>query len=130
MYNTIVLSCNSSLHNTLFLLLSSDSVGEKLVSAFTWNMSGVDINATTDIGRHISTLVKTLTAIGSELEDPQAYNSPTAAAPPAGMLPHHSPRPHNHKRTQSFGNRSDEIAALRAMELDLARQTRKLQKLR
>ena len=66
-----------------------------------------------------STLVKTLTAIGSELEDLQVYNSPTAAAPPAGMLPHHSPRPHYHKRTQSFGNCSDEIAALRAMELDL-----------
>ena len=59
---------------TTGIVSSTDSVGEKLVSAFTWNMSGVDINSTTDIGRHISTLVKTLTAIGSEIEDPQAYS--------------------------------------------------------
>ena len=90
-------------------------------------MSGVDINSTTDIGRHISTLVKTLTSIGSEIEDPQAYNSPPPTT--AGILPHHSPRPY-HRRTHSGVNRSDELQALRAMELDLARQTRKLQKLR
>lgn len=111
-----------------FIVSSTDSVGEKLVSAFTWNMSGVDINSTTDIGRHISTLVKTLTAIGSEIEDPQAYNSPPPTT--ANILPHHSPRPYNHRRTHSVANRSDELQALRAMELDLARQTRKLQKLR
>ena len=43
---------------------------EKLFSAFTWHMSGININASTDIGRHISTLVRTLTAIGSDLEEP------------------------------------------------------------
>ena len=37
-----------------------------------------------------------------------------------------------HKRAQSFGGKSflDEKAALRAMEVDLAKQTRKLQRLR
>lgn len=32
-------------------------------------MSGINIYACTDIGRHISTLVRTLTIIGSSLEE-------------------------------------------------------------
>lgn len=37
-------------------------------------MSGIHTNSTTLIGRHISTLVRTLTAIGSDLEEPQHQN--------------------------------------------------------
>lgn len=48
--------------------------GEKLFSSFTWHMSGIHTNSTTLIGRHISTLVRTLTAIGSDLEEPQHQN--------------------------------------------------------
>lgn len=93
-------------------------------------MSGIDVNSTTDIGRHISTLVKTLTTIGSDLEDYQSY--PSSSTSPASALSRPSPRSvsFNHRRSQSVGTRSDEMVALRAMELDLARQTRKLQKLR
>lgn len=44
-------------------------VAEKLFCAFKWHMSGINIYACTDIGRHISTLVRTLTIIGSSLEE-------------------------------------------------------------
>ena len=111
-------------------------------------MSGIDINASTDIGRHISTVLRTLTTIGSDLDDPQTYRyerereeintyiiSPPSVSPPSPPKPAvQSPvhiRP-AHKRAQSFAGKSflDEKAALRAMEVDLAKQTRKLQRLR
>ena len=90
----------------------------------------MDVNSTTDIGRHISTLVKTLTTIGSEMEDYQSYA--TSSTSPANVLPRPSSRTvsFDHRRSQSFSSFPDEMVALRAMERDLARQTRKLQKLR
>ena len=54
---------------SLSLSLTHSFSAEKLLSAFTWHMSGININANTDIGRHISTLVRTLTTIGSDLEE-------------------------------------------------------------
>lgn len=108
----------------------SDSVGQKLVGAFTWNMSGIDVNSTTAVGRYISTLAKTLTTIGNELDDSKMSYSVSAS--PSSAVPHHSPKTSAYRRgrVQSYAGRSDEFATLRAMELDLARQTRKLQKLR
>ena len=42
--------------------------GEKLVWAFQWDMSGIDVTANTDISSHMSTLVRTATTIGANLE--------------------------------------------------------------
>ncbi len=42
------------------------SVGEKLLWAFQWDMSGIDVNANTDIGRHTSAIVRTITMIGTD----------------------------------------------------------------
>jgi hypothetical protein len=101
---------------------------EKLFSAFTWHMSGININVSTDIGRHISTLVRTLTTIGSDLEELDTQGTVT---PP---LLNHSPviGRSAHKRPLSYAGKShlDDEAYLRAMEWDLAKQTRKLQKLK
>lgn len=38
------------------------------MSAFQWDMSGIIINANTDIGRHTSTLVRTMTTIASDMD--------------------------------------------------------------
>ncbi len=43
-------------------------MGEKLLWAFQWDMSGIDVNANTDIGRHTSAIVRTITTIGSDLD--------------------------------------------------------------
>ena len=59
-----------SIHSSIYI---SFPIGEKLFSAFTWHMSGININTSTDIGRHISTLVRTLTTIGSDLDESQTH---------------------------------------------------------
>lgn len=98
-------------------------------------MSGINIYACTDIGRHISTLVRTLTIIGSSLEeaDSEVYvwlflfnfvNYCSVSAADEAKL--------GHKRAFSVSSKTfyDEQEALRAMEWDLAKQTRKLNKMR
>ncbi|XP_019853101.1 PREDICTED: uncharacterized protein KIAA1109-like isoform X3 [Amphimedon queenslandica] len=94
---------------------------EKLFTAFKWHMSGINVYASTDIGRHISTLVRTLTIIGSDLED--ADSELLSASGESKPL---------HKRAFSVSSKTfvDEQETLRAMEWDLAKQTRKLNKMR
>lgn len=61
-------------------------LGEKLVWAFQWDMSGIDVNANSDIGHHLSTLVRTATTIGTSLEGQQPTHlahTATPATPPA-----------------------------------------------
>ena len=45
----------------------------QVVGAFTWHMSGMMVNSSTNIGQHVSTLVKTLTTIGSDLEESGSF---------------------------------------------------------
>ena len=117
-------------------------VGEKLLWAFQWNMSGIDVNASTDIGRHMSTLVRTVTTIGSDMDNagtlrkiksaatvsspkpPQARTSRKGSAP---SRVHHR-RAHSlvHHTRGGLGNDPQTIA----LEQELARQTRKVQKLK
>ncbi len=52
-----------------YVILFFVFLAEKLFSAFTWHMSGIHTKSTTHIGRHISTLVRTLTAIGSDMDE-------------------------------------------------------------
>ena len=69
-----------------FTLSLAVVLGEKLVWAFQWDMSGIDVNASSDIGHHMSTLVRTATTIGTSLEGQHpthlAYSA-TPATPPS-----------------------------------------------
>lgn len=49
-------------------------------------MSGVNINASTDIGHHISTLVHTLTTIGSDLEEADTQMCVYSLMPDKGLF--------------------------------------------
>ena len=116
-------------------------VGEKLLWAFQWNMSGIDVNASTDIGRHMSTLVRTVTTIGSDMDNtgtlrkfksaatvsspkPQARASRKGSAP--GRIHHRRAHSLVHHTRGGLGNDPQTLA----LEQELARQTRKVQKLK
>jgi hypothetical protein len=79
---------------------TDDSVvfGEKLVWAFQWDMSGIDVNANSDIGHHLSTLVRTATTIGTSLEGQQPTHLARITAP--ATPPTKTPRK-LHKRAMS-----------------------------
>jgi hypothetical protein len=70
---------------------------EKLVWAFQWDMSGIDVNANSDIGHHMSTLVRTATTIGTSLEG----QHPTHLARAAPATPPSKPPRKLYKRTVS-----------------------------
>ena len=97
-------------------------------------MSGIDIYANTTVGRHISTMVKTVTTIGSDLEGKQhakkSRSSATLTAPkpqaPKMRRPVSTPRIH-HRRAMSLTVPSNSTAAL---EQDLALHTKKVTKLK
>lgn len=72
-------------------------LGEKLVWAFQWDMSGIDVNANIDIGHHMSTLVRTATTIGTNLEEQQPPH--LARSDPA--TPPSKPQRKLHKRAMS-----------------------------
>ena len=109
---------------------------EKLFTAFKWHMSGINVYASTDIGRHISTLVRTLTIIGSDLEeaDSEVYVNLLIICSDSFKCSLSAPGESKplHKRAFSVSSKTfvDEQETLRAMEWDLARQTRKLNKMR
>ena len=115
-------------------------VGEKLITGFQWDMSGIDVNANTDIGRHLSTLVKTVTTIGSDLEGKQQMKrSKTGSLASAKPFPRRAvstARPHHtHRRAMSLVVSSrappaEEDKYTTSLEQDLAIQTRKVTKLR
>ena len=72
-------------------------LGEKLLWAFQWDMSGIDVNANSDIGYHMSTLVRTATTIGTSLEGHQpTHLARTGPATPPVKVPRKL-----HKRTVS-----------------------------
>ena len=73
-------------------------LAEKLVWAFQWDMSGIDVNANSDIGHHLSTLVRTATTIGTSLEGQHPTHLAHTAAPPTP--PTKTPRK-LHKRAMS-----------------------------
>lgn len=77
--------------------MSSVVLGEKLVWAFQWDMSGIDVNANSDIGHHMSTLVRTATTIGTNLEG----QHPTHLAHPGPATPPAKPPRKLHKRAMS-----------------------------
>ena len=66
--------------------------------AFQWDMSGIDVSANSDIGHHMSTLVRTATTIGTSLEG----QHPTHLAPRTGPATPPSKVPRKlHKRAFS-----------------------------
>ena len=119
-------------------------LGEKLLWAFQWDMSGIDVNANTDIGRHMSTLVRTMTTIGTDFEGKtermkkvkSGTNLPTMKPQPLRPTRRTISFPragYHHQRTSSLlvgRPPAVEEEYKEALEQDLARQTRKLQKLR
>ena len=72
-------------------------LGEKLVWAFQWDMSGIDVNANSDIGHHMSTLVRTATTIGTNLEG----HHPTHRSHVGPATPPTKPPRKLHKRAMS-----------------------------
>lgn len=120
------------------------AVGEKLVSAFQWDMSGIIINSNTDIGHHTSTLVRTMTTIASDLEG-QEEKLKTRTRLSTSTL--HSPKSQSsrvlrkissstkggmHRRTMSMhhGPSHADTVYTTALEQKLAKQTKKVQKLK
>lgn len=110
-------------------------VGEKLLWAFQWNMSGIDVNASTDIGRHMSTLVRTMTSIGSDMDNAGTLKRIRSAAtvsspkPPPARTSRKSAaggRGHHHRRAHSLVHDPQAVV----LEQELAKQTRKVQKLK
>ena len=75
-----------------------EMVGEKLVWAFQWDMSGIDVNANSDIGHHMSTLVRTATTIGTSLEGQHPTHLTQHAGP---ATPPSKPPRKLHKRAMS-----------------------------
>ena len=115
-------------------------VGEKLLWAFQWNMSGIDVNASTDIGRHMSTLVRTMTTISSDMDNTGALKriaTVSSPKPPQARISRKATgggRGHYHRRAHSFahhprgGMGSDPLTV--ALEQELAKQTSKVERLK
>ena len=101
-------------------------------------MSGINVQANTDIGHHTSTLVRTMTTIASDLEGQSKYKTRTKSAmnlspkiqqtrftrKSASTTKVGHRRPHHHRPSQADANYKV------ALEQELARQTRKVQHLR
>lgn len=115
-------------------------VGERLLCGFQWDMSGIEVHANTDIGRHTSTLIHTMTAIASDLEgqDKQKHRKPASnlASPKSQSVRFvrkaTSTSKMPHKRSQSVHQRPSQADTnyKNALEQELAKQTRKVQHLR
>ena len=117
------------------------AVGEKLLCGFQWDMSGIDVHANTDIGHHISTLVRTMTTIASDLEGKETVKSRRASgasfpSPKSQSARHVRKNPSTskftHKRSMSVHQRPSQADTnyKNALEQELAKQTRKVQQLR
>lgn len=92
-------------------------------------MAGVEVNANTEIGHHLSSLLKTLTAIGSDLETRQHQRMKQQPSF-ISMTP---VRPKYHKRALSMvvkGNEDSNEDEDDSLETGLALQTRRVQKLK
>ena len=116
-------------------------VGEKLLCAFQWDMSGIDVHANTTIGHHTSTLVHTMTSIASDLEGRDKHkvhrsSSNIISSPKSQSVKYvrktTSTSKVGHKRSQSVHHRPSHADAnyKDALEQKLAKQTRKVQQLR
>lgn len=79
-------------------------------------MSGIDINANSDIGHHISTLVRTATTIGTHLEE----QHPTHLAPTGPTTPPTKPPRKLHKRALSEVGPARQVAKRDPMEEGMA----------
>ena len=94
-------------------------------------MSGIEIYSNTTVGRHISTLVKTVTTIGSDLEGRKTSRPSSTFLVPKSQPPKmrravSTPRGF-HRRAQSLTVPSKNTAAL---EEDVALHTKKITRLR
>ena len=106
--------------------------------AFQWDMSGIDVNANTDIGRHTSTLLRTMTTIGTDLDGnkekmKRARSGQSLPLAKSQRKATGTPRLAHHRRAMSFSvarPHAREEEYKEALEQDLARQTRKVQKMR
>ena len=83
------------------------------------------MNANTEIGHHLSSLVKTLTAIGSDLETRQYLRMKQPSF--ISMTP---VRPKHHKRAMSMVVKGNDDSDDDSLEAGLALQTRRVQKLK
>ena len=114
------------------------AIGEKLLWAFRWNMSGIDVNASTDIGRHMSTLVRTVTTIGSDMDHTGTLKRIKSAATVTSPKPQQARASRkasaggrgHHRRAHSLVHHPRGARISELTQLEFARQTRKLQKLK
>ena len=101
-------------------------------------MSGIDVNANTDIGRHTSTLLRTMTTIGTDLDSnkekmKKARSGQSLPLAKSQRKTSGTPRLSHHRRAMSLTAvrpHAREEEYKEALEQDLARQTRKVQKMR
>lgn len=123
----------------IFLLHITVVVGEKLLCGFQWDMSGIDVHANTDIGRHTSTLVRTLvTSIASDLEglEKQRTHRSSISSPKSQSVRHMrkgtGASKGIHKRSMSVYQRPSQADSNYkvVLEQQLAKQTRRVQQLR
>ena len=115
-------------------------MGEKLLCAFQWDMSGIDVHANTDIGHHTSTLVRTMTSIALDFEGQEKHkahrSSSNVASPKTQSARFVRKTPSTtkvgHKRSVSVHHRPSLVdnSYSDALEQKLAKQTRKVQQLR
>ncbi len=115
------------------------AVGDKFLCAFQWDMSGINVHANTDIGHHTSTLVRTMTTITTDMEG-QGKNrnrrgsssQPSPKSQSSRLLRKASGASKSlHRRSLSMHRPSQADTNYKiALEQELAKQTRKVQKLR
>lgn len=118
------------------------AVGETLLCRFQWDMSGINVHATTDIGHHTSTLVRTMTTIASDLEGQGKYKGRSRSSSNISSPKNQSTKffrktnssskvSHAHRRSLSMHRPSQADANYTsALEQELAKQTKKVQHLR
>lgn len=115
------------------LCVKTVAVGEKLLSAFQWDMSGININANTDVGHHTSTLVRTMTTIASGWDE-QEEKKRLKTRPVAATV--HSPKSQlaklrRHRRSGSLHRPSAADTQYKnALEQELAKQTSRIQRMK
>ena len=113
-------------------------VGERLLCGFVWDMSGIDVHANTDIGHHMSTLVRTMTAIATDFEAQESHKSrkSSSGSPKSQSVRHIRKAPSSskiiHKRSLSVHQRPSlaDTNYKNALEQELAKQTRRVQQMR
>lgn len=108
---------------------------------FVWDMSGIDVNANTDIGHHMSTLVRTMTAIATDFEAQEGHKSRQSTSTTVSS-PKNQPARHIRKvasaskivrkRSLSVHQRPSlaDTTYKNALEQELAKRTRKVQQMR